>query len=110
MEIRVRDNHCIITLLSPKVGARETARLIEECKSYLGYSVGIDLSFVNDCTIDFIEALIKMQNINLFNIPSNIFVLLNSMNLDKILNLFVSENDYLDSSHRLLNRKFAIVK
>ncbi len=110
MEIKTKDNICIIRLLSPKIDKRESFRLFEELKSYAAYNVGIDLSFVNDCTIEFIECLKEVSNISLFNIPSNIFVLFNCMNVDKICNLFVSENDFMTSSHRLLNRKFAVVK
>lgn len=108
MEIRETEKFCIITPLSPKLGARESSRIGEEIAE-ISKKIGIDLSFVQDCTIDFINQLTSLKNISLFNIPSDIFAILTSMNLDKSIPLFVSELDFLDDKHQLLNRKFSIV-
>ena len=74
-------------------------------------SVAIDLNYVEECSIDFIEAIksIKNKKIGIFNIPSDIFVLFNFMNLDKFVNLYVSEQDFETNSHQLINRKFSLV-
>ena len=45
----------------------------------------------------------------MFNIPSDLFVLFNVMNLDKSLELFVSEMDFEENAHQLINRKFKVV-
>ena len=74
--------------------------------------IAIDLAYVNDCTIDFIECLKKVsqtKKIGIFNIPSDIFVLFNTMKLDKEVELYVSELDFINSSHQLLNRNFSLV-
>ena len=109
MEIRLNDNCCIITPLSSKLSEYETSRLSEELENLSDYRVALDLSCVNDCTIDFLDTIKKYKNISLFNIQSDIFAILTSMNLDKKFNLFVSEMDFLNDKHQLLNRKFSIV-
>ena len=110
MEIRLFDKFCILTPLAPKLDAHECRRLYEEIKNYDGFQVGIDLSFVQDCTIEFIEELYKLKSLNIFNIPSDIFTLFNMMNVDKYTGLFVSEEDFLDNKYRLVNRKFSLVQ
>ena len=67
------------------------------------------MSCVNDCTIDFIDEIKQYRGMSLFNINSDVFAILTSMNLDKILNLFVSEIDFINDKHQLINRKFSIV-
>ena len=108
MEIKENEKFYIITPLSPKLGARESLRLKDEM-ACSNKKIGIDLSFVQDCTIDFIDQLISVKNVSLFNIPSDIFAILTSMNLDKSIALFVSEIDFINDKHQLLNRKFTIV-
>ena len=109
MEIKFDKCNCIITPLSPELGKRETDKIAAELDLLSNCRIGIDLSFVKDCSSYFLDFIYNCKNINLFNIPSNIFVLLNCMNLDKAANLFVSEYDFLNSSHRLLNRRFSVV-
>ena len=105
MEIRESEKYYIITPLSPKLGARESSRIGEEIAENTK-KIGIDMSFVQDCTIDFINQLVNFKNVSLFNISSDIFAILTSMNLDKSVPLFVSEIDFIDDRHQLLNRKF----
>lgn len=109
MEIKIKDNCCIITPLSPKLSEHETERLNTELEGMSGCRVALDLSLVNDCTFDFIEGIKKYKDISLFNIHSDIFAILTSMNLDKTFKLFVSEMDFLNDRHQLINRKFSIV-
>ena len=108
MEIKESEKYYIITPLSPKLGERESQRIREEITEN-PKRIGIDMSFVQDCTIDFINQIVNFKNISLFNISSDIFAILTSMNLDKSIPLFVSEMDFLDDKHQLLNRKFTIV-
>lgn len=109
MEIDLKENCRIITPLSPKLTEWETARLDEEISIDLGQRTALDMSYVHDCTIDFIEALKKHKNISMFNIHSDIFAILMNMDLDKTIKLFVSEMDFLNDKHQLINRKFSIV-
>ena len=109
MEIKEQDRFYIITPLSSKLDRRESLRLEEEIEKNINRQVGLDLSFVQDCTIEFIDTLIKLKNVSLFNIQSDIFSLLLNMNLDKVVNLFVSEIDFTENKHKLLNRKFRLV-
>ena len=109
MEIRLFDKCCIIVPLAPKLDALECRRLYNEIKNYKGFSIGIDLTFVQDCTIEFIEELYKIEPLSIFNIPSDIFTLFNIMRVDKHANLFVSEEDFQANKHRLINRQFNIV-
>ena len=108
MEINLSDKYCIIKPLSPKITKREAERLIDEAKNQ-EKNLAFDMSFVNDCTIDFIELARNIKNLSLFNINSDIFSLILSMNLDKKFKLFVSELDFLEDRHQLINRKFSIV-
>ena len=110
MEIKIVEKHCIITPLSPCLNEWELSRLIPELKKHSQFKIGLDLSFVQDCTFNFIEFLLNFKELNLFNIPSNIFVILNCMKLNNLLNLFVSEQDFLTSSHRLVMRDFYLVE
>ena len=109
MEIQLSDKYCIITPLSAKINEHETERINNEISALKDFKVGIDLEYVKDCTIDFVEKISKYSNLSLFNVPSDIFSLLTFMNLDKRLNLFVSEEDFISNSHRILNRKFVLV-
>lgn len=108
MEIRESEKYYIVTPLSPKLGARESSRLEDEIVGN-NKRIGIDMSFVQDCTIEFINELVNLKNISLFNISSDVFAILTSMNLDKSVPLFVSELDFMNNKHRLLNRKFSLV-
>ena len=111
MEIRDNENFCIFAPLGGKLDKRESLRLLSEI-SHETRQVGIDLKYVYDCTIDFIEALresAKLKQIAIFNIPSDIFVLFNIMKLDKAVNLYVSESDFENHSRRLINRHFELV-
>ena len=109
MEIKETEKYYIITPLSPKLSERESLRLGEELLNIQNKRVGLDMTFVHDCTIDFINQLVNFKNISLFNISSDIMALLTSMNLDKSVALFVSEIDFLNDKHQLLNRHFSIV-
>ena len=109
MEINWIENCRIITPLSPKLTERETGRLSEELANDDQMRTAIDLSFVNDCTIDFIEEIKRHEGISLFNISSDIFAILSCMNMDKTAKLFVSEMDFLNDKHQLINRKFNVV-
>lgn len=110
MEIRDNDKICIFAPLGGKLDCNESKRLLNEI-SLESRQVGIDLKYVYDCTIDFIELLkqaAKSKNIAIFNIPSDIFALFNIMKLDKVVNLYVSEYDFENQTHRLVNRQFKL--
>lgn len=111
MEIRDNDNICIFAPLGGKLDQRESNRLLKEITAE-SRQVGIDLKYVYDCTIEFIEALklsAKSKQIAIFNIPSDIFVLFNIMKLDRVANLYVSEMDFELNTRRLINRQFELV-
>ncbi len=108
MEIKTSQKFCIITPLTPKMDSRETTRLIEEIHNFSDKIIGLDLSFVEDCTIEFIEAM-KNTKAGIFNINSDVFSIFNFMNIDKFINLFNTEEDFKLGKHKLLNRKFRIV-
>ena len=78
MEINVQNDFCIITPLSPIINKYQAERLSMEIKNYLNFNVGIDMTYVEDCTIDFIEQLNLFKNISLFNITSDIFAFLSN--------------------------------
>lgn len=109
MEIKTSENICILTPLTPKLDERECLRLFDEMCEHSSLQIGLDLSFVDDCTIDFIELLKSFNDISLFNISSNIFTLFNLMNVDKCINLFVTEEDFKNNKRRVLNRRFSVV-
>lgn len=109
MEINLKDNCRIITPLSPKLTDWEAERLDEEILNNAELRTALDMSLVQDCTIDFIEGIKKHKNISMFNINSDIFAIFMSMDLDKTLKLFVSEIDFLNDKHQLINRKFSLV-
>ena len=109
MEIDFKENCRIITPLSPKLTEWETLRLAEEISCNAGLRTALDMSCVCDCTIDFIEGIKKYKNISMFNINSDIFAILISMDLDKTIKLFVSEIDFLNDKHQLLNRNFTVI-
>ena len=112
MEIRENDNLCIFAPLSAQLNEYEPLRLQKNVEDEERF-VGIDLQYVQDCTIDFIYTLkniAKKKRIGVFNIPSDIFTLFNIMDIDRIANLFVSELDFKESQRQLLNRKFSVVR
>ena len=106
----VKDNCFIITPLSPKLAVREVQRIEEELNNIGEQKIAFNLACVNDCTIEFIERIKNYKNISLFNIHSDIFAILTSMNLDKSIKLFVSEMDFLNDKHQLINRKFSLIQ
>ena len=111
MEINHFANSCIFTPLTPILDDRASRRLICDIKTEEKMSA-IDLSFVQDCTIEFLSSLIelgKMRELSIFNIPAEIFVLFNVMEIDKYVKLFVSKEDFEQNSRQLVNRKLAVV-
>ena len=111
MEIRDNDKVCIFAPLGGKLDYYESKRLLKEISTETR-QVGIDLKYVYDCTVDFIDALklsAKQKQIAIFNIPSDIFALFNIMHLDKAVNLYVSELDFENNARRLINRDFKLV-
>ena len=111
MEIRDSEKFCIFAPLSPLMNKRESERLNKEILNE-GRVVGIDLKYVSDCTVDFIETLkniAKIKPLGIFNIPSDIFAIFNFMQMDKKLSVYVSEQDFEDGSRTLINRHFKII-
>jgi len=111
MEIKDNTTSCIFAPSCPKLTATESRILFDEIKKEKR-TVGIDLKYVYDCTIEFITELKRvgvLKNIGIFNIPSDIFALFNIMGIDKTVKLYVSESDFQEDSRQLLNRKFSIV-
>ncbi|MBQ7764023.1 hypothetical protein IJ384_01500 [bacterium] len=110
MEIRDNKNLCIFTPINPCLSLYKINKLIEKINKE-ERRCAIDLTYVQDCTIDFIESLKNNINkeISIFNIPSDIFVLFNIMNIDKTVKLFVSEKDFEEDSRQLINRKFKVI-
>lgn len=111
MEIRENNKICIIAPLVGKLDKRQSIRIFETIKKD-SRKIGIDLNYVSDCTYDFIEEIqtySKTNKIGIFNIPSDLFSLFNVMEIDKFAQLFVSEQDFLNNSRQLINRKFAVV-
>ena len=108
MEIRTSHKTCIITPLSPRLDSRETERLKETISEYSGLNIGIDLNYVEDCTIDFLELASKLH-LRFFNIPSDIFSLFIIMDIDKTSELYTTEEDFVTNRRRLLDRRFSIV-
>ena len=110
MEIIQKENISIITPYSPKLGKHESKILFEKINQQ-GDLVAINLGFVSDCTIDFIETLKKIPNkhIGIFNIPSDIFAIFNVMKIDKTIALYTSELDFEEQKRQLINRKFSII-
>jgi anti-anti-sigma regulatory factor len=110
MEIRDNDKICIIAPLSAKLDKRKISKIISMVINEKR-NVALDLTYVQDCAIEFIEELKNLANkeLSIFNIPSDIFVLFNIMNVDKSIKLYVSEQDFKENSRQLINRQFAIV-
>lgn len=109
MEIRENEKVCIIAPICTKLDEYKIRRVLEKAKND-NRKVAIDLAYVKDCTIDFIDGLKDFsKELGVFNIPSDIFVLLNMMGLDKKVKLYVSEIDFEEDSRQLINRKFSLV-
>ena len=111
MEIRENDYTCIIAPLSSKLASRETQRIFKEFNNDKR-RIALDLSFVTECSYDFVEKLKEFSKdrvVSIFNIPSDLFVLFNIMQIDKSAKLYVSELDFLSASRQIINRKFSVV-
>ncbi len=109
MEIQTSQKFCIITPLSPCLDSRETRRLEIEINELAGMKIGINLDYVEDCTIEFLE-FVKKTGLGFFNISSDIFSLFIIMNLDKTAKLYTTEEDFISGERRLLNRRFSVIK
>ena len=112
MEIRDNEKICIFTPLSPILNKYETERLFKNVNSEKQREIGIDLSYVSDCTIDFVTKLKEFTpklKIGIFNIPSDVFVIFNVMNVDKCVKLYASELDFETDKHRIVNRHFSVI-
>lgn len=110
MEIRTNQDICIIAPICKKIDSFKSNLILEKIKKETR-RIALDLTYVQECTIDFIEALINLQQneLGIFNIPADIFVLFNIMNVDKSIKLYVSEIDFETNSHQIINRKFVFV-
>lgn len=111
MEIVRKNGFNVITPFCPKLDKRTASSLFKHIENE-EINVAINMDYVSDCTIEFIEELKNISNnkkIGIFNISSEIFALFNLMNLDKTIPLFVSEIDFEDNQRRLINRRFSVV-
>lgn len=111
MEIRDNNDTCIIAPLSSKLASRETQRIFKEF-SEDKRRIALDLSFVTECSFEFIEKLKEFSKdrvVSIFNIPSDLFVLFNIMQIDKSAKLYVSELDFLSDTRQIINREFIVV-
>ena len=110
MEIRENKNILIIAPICTKVDKFKSDMILEKIISEKR-QVAIDLKYVQDCSIEFINTLksLPAKRIGVFNIPSDIFVLFNIMKVDKLVNLFVSEIDFKENSRLLINRQFRVL-
>lgn len=110
MEIRENNNIIIIAPICSNIDKNKTLSIINKIKNEKR-QIAIDLNYVQECSIEFIEYLKNFLNkkIGIFNIPSDIFVLFNIMKIDKVANLFVSEMDFEENSHQIINREFSII-
>ena len=111
MEIRENEKICIFAPLSRKLSKYESSRLL---KNILKDSreIAIDLNYVEECTIDFINTIKEIcatKKIGIFNIPSDIFTIFNVMQIDKCASLFVSELDFKAGKRQLINRQFSVI-
>ena len=109
MEIQLSDKYCILTPSAKRINANEAKQIENELISYSDFRIGIDMEYVQELTVDFMERVAKYANLSMFNIDSCIFTLLTFMKLDKCLNLYVTEEDFISDSHRVLSRKFVLV-
>ena len=111
MEIRENNKVYIIAPLCSKLDVYSLERVEKEMLNEQR-EVALDLSHAQDCTIEFIEglkAIAKNKSFGIFNVPSDIFVTFNFMNMDKYVKLFVSELDFEEDTRQLINRKFKLV-
>ena len=111
MEIRENDKVYIIAPLCSKLDDYSLGRVKKEILNEQR-DVALDLSYTQDCTIEFIEGLKSIaqnKSFGIFNIPSDIFIMFNFMNMDKYVRLFVSELDFEEDTRQLINRKFTVV-
>lgn len=110
MEIRYNDEVCIIRPLSAKLDKFNTSKILKKI-SLESRRIAIDLSCVQECSLDFIEEIksITKNDIGFFNIPADVFILFNILGVDKIFKLFVSELDFEANIRQIINRKFIIV-
>ncbi len=109
MEIKTSSKYCIITPFSPKLGEIDAKKLLKEIFANRNLKVGLDMSYVNECSMEFIDLICQIKNLALFNITSDVFAIFNIMNVDKKVDLFVSEIDFIAEKHKLINRKFSII-
>ena len=109
MEVLITENKCIITPLSQKIDSIQQNRILDEVKRFTGIEVGLNLKYVSDCAVEFLEKLTQVEKLSLYNISSDIFTIINLMNMDKIFNIYVSQLDFIESKHRVINRKFLLV-
>lgn len=110
MEIRYNDEICIIAPICEKLDNYNTKKMLEKLRNE-SRKVAIDLNYVQECSIDFIDGIrnLSKKDLGIFNIPSDIFVLFNIMNIDKTVKLYVSESDFESDTHQIINRKFALI-
>ncbi len=110
MEIRDNKNVCIITPLGSEIGLHKQKSIFDFIQKD-SRRIALDFKNLQTCSIEFIEALrnINYRDLSIFNIPSDIFVLFNIMNLDKFVKLYVSELDFEQNSRQIVNRKFTVV-
>ena len=108
MEIKFLHKTCIITPLTSMLDKHESMRIMEEIKKIKNAKFGLNLQYVDDCTIDFFDVIKNINNIGIYNINANVFTLLNIMNFDKYINLYTTEDDFVNNTFRLVNRKLKI--
>lgn len=109
MKIKVVQNTCIAN-----IGEQEPLH-IDKIKSLIeqaqGRRVAIDFGQVvtlGQEFLDFVKNNIRKGQLALYNVNSDLYVLMFIMNMDKYLNYYMSENDFLNDKQCIVNRKLRL--
>lgn len=107
MEIREVQHSSITKISSNTLTAEHTEYLKLALKTANGRRLGIDFSSVKKVKNDFLEFIkqnVQKGELSFYNVNEELYVLFFIMRMDRYLNFYISENDFVNNKQCIANR------
>lgn len=114
MKIREFDDFSVIDLAGDSIAKHDILELDTYCKKgYLDKRIAINMSNINNVTLDFLEFLSLYANKNkiaLFGLNNDIFLQLFISGINNCVDIYLDKQDFAEEKRLLVKRNLKLVK
>lgn len=107
------NSNCILCPISDEVSLELVLRMEEILKGLpINKSLALNLKNIGVICVEFLDFLKEFspqKQISLFNLQSEVFVVLNLTKYDKFANIYLSDIDFNERKREMLNRRFSLL-